>query len=214
MTSSTPSPTPPELLAALERSQELGFLGPGPVETHVIHSLGFASSPAVAPPARFLDLGSGGGVPGVVLALLAWPSSSAVLLDASERRCAFLEDEVASLSLADRVSVVRARAEEAGRNAALRGMFELVVARSFASPPVTAECAAPLLRVGGHLVVSEPPSSIRDASRWPADPLAELGLEPSTRWTTPYAYQSLTQSSPCPTRYPRRVGVPAKRPLF
>jgi 16S rRNA (guanine527-N7)-methyltransferase len=168
----------------------------------------------VAPPARFLDLGSGGGVPGVVLALLAWPLSSAVLLDASERRCAFLEDVVASLSLTDRVSVVRARAEEAGRNAAFRGMFELVVARSFASPPVTAECAAPLLRVGGHLVVSEPPSSIRDASRWPADPLAELGLEPSTRWTTPYAYQSLTQSSRCPTRYPRRVGVPAKRPLF
>jgi 16S rRNA (guanine527-N7)-methyltransferase len=211
-------PIPPELLAVLDRGQQLGFLGPGPVESHVTHALGFAEPSAVPVPARFLDLGSGGGVPGLVLAVLAWPSASAVLLDATERRCAFLQESVEALSLTSRVTVHRARAEEAGRDQSFRGTFDLVVARSFAPPPVTAECAAPFLQVHGLLVVSEPPtpapSSDTAASRWPPASLAQLGLEPSTTWSTPFAFQSLVQSAPCPPRYPRRTGVPAKRPLF
>lgn len=144
------------LIEELERSQRLGFLGPAPVDAHLAHARGFAVA-VEAPPTRFLDLGSGGGVPGLVLAEL-WPGAQAVLLEAGERRCGFLREAVGRLGLDGRVAVVRQRAEEAGRSPTWRGGFDLVVARSFGPPAVTAECAAPFLRVGGRLVVSEPPA--------------------------------------------------------
>jgi 16S rRNA (guanine527-N7)-methyltransferase len=203
------------LEAVLERSRSLGFLGPGSLRVQAEHAAGFAAGPGPAP-GRFLDLGSGGGVPGLVLAGL-WPDAEGVLLDASERRCAFLAEAIDHLGLAGRVQVVRARAEEAGRSAELRGSMDVVTARGFGPPPVTAECGAPFLRVGGRLVVSEPPHGGDDeppASRWPAEGLATVGLAPDRAWSEPYRYRSFVAVAACPARYPRRVGVPGKRPLF
>ena len=199
------------LRAVLERSRRLGFLGPGSLRVHEQHSAGFAAG-LDEPPARLLDLGSGGGVPGLVLAQ-RWPSAQVVLLDAAERRCEFLREAVAELGWRTRVSVVRARAEEAGRDPGLRGTFDVVTARGFGPPAVTAECGAPFLRVGGLLVVSAPPEDGGD-DRWPARPLAELGLVPERTWREPFHYRSLRQAIPCPDRYPRRTGRPAKQPLF
>lgn len=205
----------------LEQSRSLGHLGPGSLRVQVEHALGFAAGLDRAP-REFLDLGSGGGVPGLVLAL-HWPQCTAALLDSSARRCALLTEAVEALGCDDRVEVVRARAEEAGRRAGLRGRFELVVSRGFGPPPVTAECGAPFLRVGGRLVVSEPPADDRSEhaedgprgpDRWPATGLAVLGLEEDAAWSEPYHYRSFVLGRPCPERYPRRVGVPAKRPLF
>ncbi len=207
------------VLAVLNRSQELGFLGPGPVDAQLEHALGFAGSGQLSEPGRFLDLGSGGGVPGLVVAALVWRSSSAVLLDATERRCAFLVEALAELALADRVTVHRARAEEAGRDPALRGAFDVVVARSFGRPAVTAECSAPFLATGGRLIVSEPPppaNGVGDKwpARWPAAGLETLGMVTGEAWATPFHYQAVVQERPCPDEFPRHVGVPAKRPLF
>jgi len=202
--------------AILERSRRLGFLGPGSVRVHLDHALGFAAG-FPRPPDRFLDLGSGGGVPGLVLAL-HWPDAAVVLLDASERRCAFLDESVVALGCDDRVTVVRARAETAARRPDLRGRFQAVVARGFGPPAVTAECGAPFLQVGGHLVVSEPPVTAPGAGtaddRWPSEGLALLGLRPEREWEHPFHYCSFVLERPCPSRYPRREGIPAKRPLF
>jgi 16S rRNA (guanine527-N7)-methyltransferase len=109
------------------------------------------------------------------------------------------------------VRVVAARAETAGRSD-LRGEFDLVVARSFGPPAVTAECAAPFLRVGSRLLVTEPPGGL--PHRWDPDGLAYLGLKVDARIVAPTAFQILIQDVVCPDRFPRRVGVPAKRPLF
>jgi 16S rRNA (guanine527-N7)-methyltransferase len=128
-------------------------------------------------------------------------------VDAAERRCRFLEEAVAELELGARVRVVQGRAEVLGRDPSLRGTCDLVTARSFGPPAVTAECAAPFLAVGGVLLVSEPPAA---APRWP-DELATLGLVAGPRVG---GIQVLTQATPCPERFPRRTGVPAKRPLF
>jgi len=158
-----------------------------------------------------VDLGSGGGLPGLVLAH-HWPASSWVLLDGNLRRTEWLAGAVATLGMADRVQVRCQRAEEAGRDPSLRSRFDLVTARSFGPPAVTAECAAPLLAVGGVLVVSEPPGG--DPDRWPAAGLDQLGLAVDGLIVEPVAFQRLRLVVPCPSRFPRRVGVPAKRPLF
>jgi 16S rRNA (guanine527-N7)-methyltransferase len=197
----------PELVAVLERSRALGFLGPGPVDDHIDHAGGFVRAVARVT-GRLVDLGSGGGVPGLVLAL-ARPDLEVVLVDAMAKRCNFLAEAIATLGLAH-ARVVHGRAEVVGRGE-LRGSAAAVVARSFGPPAVTAECAAPLLRPGGLLVVSEPPGA---AERWDAEGLALLGLRLDHRTSATPALQVLVQATACEERFPRRDGMPAKRPLF
>lgn len=199
-----------DLHDVLEEAKKLGFLGPGPTAEHVRRALDLADA-APACPKRALDLGSGGGVPGLPLALL-WPGSAWVLLEASTKRASFLEEAVHALGLSRRVTVVADRAERAGRSQGLRGAFELVVARGFAGPSVTAECGSPFLVQGGALVVAEPPGG--EPSRWDPEGLRELELVAGTALRSPTACQVLLQDRSCPARYPRRVGIPAKRPIW
>ena len=100
----------------------------------------------------------------------------------------------------------------------MRGTFDLVTARSFAPPAATAECAAPMLKQGGALVVSEPPDAL-GASRWPDVALATLGLIRTSTETVvtpagPVTLSRMLATTSCPQHYPRRVGIPFKRPLF
>ena len=222
---------PPVLLEVLEEARSLGFLGATDLQEQIAHALGFAdaveksgaampgreSSP-IAGQGRWMDMGSGGGLPGLVLAQ-RWGGSLAVFLDSAERRTTFLSGAVGQLGWEHHVQVVRARAEDAGRRPDLRGAFDIVVARSFGSPPVTAECAAPFLRPGGLLVVSEPPSSGPAptqvlAARWPREGLAMLGMEPLITVRSSFGYQVVRQVEPCPERFPRRAGMAAKRPVY
>jgi 16S rRNA (guanine527-N7)-methyltransferase len=192
------------LLRLLEEARDLGFLGPGPVTFHVEHARAYLPLLEDVADAA-LDLGAGGGIPGLVLATER-PDLTWVFLDAMQKRTAFLERAVDRLGLRN-VVVRTARAEEVPD---LRGAFDAVVARSFAAPPVTAECAAPLLRVGGRLIVSEPPDGGPD--RWQG--AGVLGLRAPTLVPGPPALVVLVQASPCPPHFPRRTGIPAKRPLW
>ena len=161
-----------------------------------------------------LDLGSGGGLPGLVLATYR-PELELTLLEARQRACRFLREAVTALELA-RVAVVEARAEDAARRPDLRESFDAVVARSFGPPPVTAECAVGFVRTGGRLVVSEPPGDEEraDADRWPHSGLEELGLSPPAAGGGPGASFVLMEKERSDDRWPRRVGIPAKRPLW
>ncbi len=202
------------LTALLVEAQQQGFIGPGDLRPHLEHALGFVA--ALGPdsvPGRVVDLGSGGGLPSLVLAE-AWPASRFWLVEANQRRVHFLADAVDRLEWGDRVQARNGRAELFGREAELRGTMDLVTARGFGPPAVTAECAAPFLASGGRLVVSEPPSA-EGASRWPAAGLALLGLSRGQVGSgVPAHYAVFEQGDPCSDRYPRRVGIPAKRPLF
>ena len=201
------------LIGLLAESKTLGFLGPGPVMFHVEHAATFVAS--VGPIDRIIDLGCGGGLPGLIL-IDRLPGASFVLLDAQQRRCAFLEEAVVALGAASRVRVVCARAEEAAHDPELRGSFDTLVSRSFGPPSVTVECGAPFVRVGGRLLVSEPPEWQSDGSRWSADVLAELGLRDSgsSRLDGGGFVRQLSVERPTPSSYPRRNGIPGKRPLF
>lgn len=166
---------------------------------------------------RVLDLGSGGGLPGLVVAT-ARPEVELTLLEARQRACRFLRAAVADLGLAA-VAVVEARAEEAARRPDLREMFDAVVARSFGPPAVTAECAVGFLRPGGRLVVSEPPGEELGAAslggfRWPQSDLDDLGLGHPVPGGGPAGSFVVMEKLRGDERWPRRVGIPAKRPLW
>lgn len=210
------------LAQLLAEARELGLVGPGSVERHLQHATAFAEAVEHAigsgggqpPPSRIVDLGSGAGLPGLVLAR-RWPGSSVELLEGSERRAVFLTGAVERLGWSGRAVVVAERAEAAGRSPARRGRSDVVVARSFGSPAVTAECAAPLLAVGGWLVVSEPPHTEDASARWPSIGLGALGMSGATPISSSgFHFVGVRQLQECPERFPRRVGVPTKRPLF
>jgi 16S rRNA (guanine527-N7)-methyltransferase len=183
------------------------------VARHVDH--GRALLDALPALGRVIDLGSGGGLPGLVLATYR-PELELTLVEARQRACRFLREAVSSLGLA-RVSVVEARAEDAARGPELRETFDAVVARSFGPPAVTAECAVGFLRLGGRLVVSEPPGDdgpAPQAARWPAAGLDELGFGPPEAGAGPDVSFVLIEKRRGDDRWPRRVGAPAKRPRW
>jgi 16S rRNA (guanine527-N7)-methyltransferase len=201
------------LTAQLEDARRRGMLGPGPVGAHVDHAEALAAAADRDFRGRFLDLGSGAGVPGLIL-LALWPAATGVLLDARRRRCSFLEAAVRGLGLSDRASVACGRAEELARQPDLRGAVDLVAARGFGAPATTAECAVGFLGGGGRLVVSEPPGE-PDPERWPAVGLAELGFfGPELRRGEGAGFAVLTAAGPPRDQWPRPVGVPGRRPLW
>ena len=196
------------VLDGWRRGQHLSAVGPGDVSVHLDHARQLA--PLVGAVDRALDLGTGIGIPGLALAGLL-PTTRWTLLDAAQRRIRLLTEIVDHLGWSDRVTVVHERAEVAGRTPDLRASFDAVIARSFGSPAVTAECAAPFVCVGGRIVVSEPPDAAID--RWPDGGLAELGLVRGEAIHRPHA-QVLIARALAPDRFPRPPGRVAKRPLW
>lgn len=213
----------PQLEKVLLEARKRSLVGNASLAEQIAHSEGFARALALeALAGPVLELGSGGGLPGLVVAVQD-PGLHLVLLDSSRRAAEFLRWSIEELELATRVEVVNERAEDAGRDLRYRGRFAAVLARSFAPPAVTAECAAPFLLVGGRLIVSEPPAgSLSDigaveasmAQRWPPEGCAKVGLAPELAIRERFGYAVLRQSTLCPERYPRRSGIPTKRPLF
>jgi len=174
------------------------------VDRHITH--GRVLLDALPAGGRVLDLGSGGGLPGLVLAT-ARPDLGLTLLEARRRACRFLREAVADLGLTG-VDVVEARAEEAARRPDLRETFDAVVARSFGPPAVTAECAVGFLRPAGRLVVSEPPAEQgAAATRWPPHRAADLGFGAPVPGGGPGGSFVVLEKVGCDDRWPRRVGV-------
>lgn len=205
------------LTEVLEDANRLGFLGPMPAAEQVDHALGFVGviqSAIGRAPASVLDLGSGGGPPGLMLAV-CWPTARIVLVEANQRRSEFLRRALLRLGASEAAGVVTGRAESLAHQPDLREAFECVTGRSFGRPAVTAECGSPYLALGGRLVVSEPPDAATDDERWPPAGLAPLGLaRPRMVRLGRFGYRVIDKVMPIAARYPRRPGVPSKRPLF
>jgi len=195
----------------LDAAVDEGFLTVGAAADGWLHSVGFLAGTPLPTADQFaIDLGSGGGLPGLVLAVRT--DCSWFLVDRGERRCRFLEWAVGVLDLVERVSVIHADATDVGRGE-LRGSAALVTARGFGPPGITAECGAPLLADHGHLVVSEPPED--RSSRWPEGPLGRLGLVDAGTWEHEGAgFRALRRDGHCDGRHPRAWRAIERRPLF
>ena len=198
----------PIVFEGWRRGQHHSAVGPGPVARHLDHARRLVEliDPAAG---AGLDLGTGVGIPG--LALAGWRTEMTwTLLDASARRVRLVQAVIAELGWAGRVRAVHGRAEELGRDPRWRGAVDVVVARSFGPPAVTAECAAPFVPVGGSILVTEPPDG---PDRWSADGLRVLGLELGTTVADPPVQELLSVASP-EDRFPRQPGVARRRPLW
>ena len=145
-----------------------------------------------------LDVGSGGGAPGVPLAA-ALPDREVTLLEAEERKAEFLRRWEARLP---NVRVVRGRAEEQETD-----VFGVAVAKALAQPPVATEWCLPLVREGGAAVLWVGPSVDLDRVARVSDRLA--GGEPENR----DGLLVIRKLGPTPEGFPRRPGVARKRPL-
>lgn len=168
---------PRTLVQVLADAQRRGTLGDRPVDEVIAHARLFvAALPADVD--LVLDLGTGAGVPGLVIAMER-PDARVVLLDRRENRMDALRRDVAALGLGERVSVLCAEAEHAARQPDLRGSCGAVVARGFGPPAATASAAAGFLRAGGVLIVSEPPESAEN--RWDLEMLSHVGLSAPER---------------------------------
>lgn len=189
-----------------------GFVA-GTLEAQLAHTEEFIEVVASVAPgdARGVDLGSGGGLPGLGL-LLGIAELRLWLVEAQERRARFLEAEVERLGLGGRAVVRHGRAEEIASEDGVAGAFGLVTARGFAPPATTAEIGARFLGVGGVLVVSEPPGS--DGGRWVGDGLALLGFRLEGVIGREFRFAVLRRLSEGAPGYPRAGIKPFKRPIF
>lgn len=166
--------------------------------------------------ARILDLGAGGGLPGIPLRI-AWPAIALTLLESVGKKCRFLEDVARDLDL-DNVIVLEGRAETFGHDPEHRERYDLVVARAVAPLPVLIEYAVPFLRVGGHLAAVKGRAALREIDD-SAHALSELNarLHDAPVFQAPNGLDQtlalIEKFAPTPERYPRRTGIPSKRPL-
>ena len=169
-------------------------------------------------PRSAVDLGSGGGVPGIVLAI-ARPSVRWLLVDSVAKKAAVLRSFVAELGLSS-VAVSAERAEVLGRDSVHREGHDLVTARACAALPVLVEYALPLLRVGGALIAWKGAMTTRDrefvAGRAAAEAIggeAPRLVDPAIAGIGDHRFVVVEKASSTPDRFPRRPGVPLRRPL-
>lgn len=149
-----------------------------------------------------VDVGSGGGSPGIPVAL-SRPDLRVDLLEAQRRKCDFLESAARDLP---NVAVVCARAEEHGRGAG-RDAYGTALAQALAPASVALEWCLPLVRTGGTAVLFVGPTADADAvSKAAAELAAELEESPP-------GFLVLRKTGPTPERFPRRPGIAKKRPL-
>ncbi len=168
-------------------------------------------------PSTVADIGTGGGFPSLPMRI-AEPALRVYLIESQRRRSDFLETATGALGL-EGVRVVNQRAEEAGRDPALRGQLDLVVCRAVAHLSVLVEYALPLLRPGGVLAASKG-SRARSELGDAASAIAQLGG--SAQGTRPLSLPAgappqevvlVRRTGTVPERYPRRPGLPGRRPL-
>ena len=207
-----------ELLAWNERFNLTAIRTPQEVRTkHFLDSLTCLLALRDAPPERLIDIGTGAGFPGLPLKVI-YPKMQLTLVESVGKKTEFCRHVVRTLGLSG-VEVVQERAEVLGQAAEHREKYDWAVARAVAILPVLAEYLLPLVRVGGGMLAMKGESGPAEAHK--AEHAMRL-LGGHLRQLLPVTLPGVVEErylvvvdkiAATPQGYPRRVGVPAKKPL-
>ncbi len=208
-----------ELIAWNQRVNLTSIVEPSEIVVkHFLDSLSvYQVLPGLPLSLSLVDVGSGAGFPGLPLKI-ALPELRLTLLESTGKKTAFLQHLIQVLNLTG-VTILTARAEEAGRQPAQRERYDVAVARAVAPLPVLAEYTLPLVKRGG-LVIVQKGQHPADELKAAANALGILGGKISQ--VLPVAVPGLEaerhlvviqKNKSTPPQYPRRPGLPAKKPI-
>lgn len=167
---------------------------------------------------RLIDIGTGAGMPGVILKI-AFPSLSVVLFDSLKKRLNFLDEVIEALSLKD-IETLHGRAEDMGQDKKYRESFDLAVSRAVARLNVLSEYSLPFVKLGGVFIPYKS-GDIAEELKDAKNAMAMLGghLERDLRFLLPDSDMErsllyIRKEKPTPKAYPRKAGVPSKKPIM
>lgn len=207
----------------VEANSRLNLVGEGTPEAiairHIADSLLLLTTDAIGDLEirRAIDIGSGAGFPGLVLAIVQ-PEIEWALIEATGKKARFIEDVRFSLGL-DNVMVSNSRSEALAQNVVHREEYQLAVARAVGGAPVLCELGLPFLKKGGRLIAYKGPEGPAELAQ------AEVAAAECGGTALPHLSAKLPKlghartflmwekTSPTPPKYPRREGMPEKNPL-
>ena len=169
---------------------------------------------------RIIDIGSGAGFPGLPLKLLQ-PGAKVTLLESSRKKCDFMEHVIDDLGL-EGVWVVNARAEDAAHERRHRETYDLATARGVARLSILAEYTLPFLKMGGVAVLPKGSDAAKIQAETEAAAHAADVMGAAPAFIQPVAHPGNSETDQIvywmkiqrtPKNYPRRAGIPSKRPL-
>lgn len=206
------------LLAWNERMNLTAITAPAEIQLrHFLDALSCAAVTGNLNGRRLIDVGTGAGFPGLPLKIL-YPHMQLTLLDSVIKKTRFLEAVAAELQLTG-VTILAERAETVARQPGHRQQYDWAVARSVAELRVLLEYLLPLCRVGGAALAQKGESAAAETAA-AAGAIAALGGGVAQLTTvylpqrdTPHYLVMIPKTRPTPDAYPRRVGLPAKKPL-
>ncbi|MEW5898397.1 MAG: 16S rRNA (guanine(527)-N(7))-methyltransferase RsmG [Bacillota bacterium] len=185
---------------------------------HIVDSLTCLPAVPLNGARRVVDVGAGAGLPGIPVKI-ARPEIRLTLVESSLKKAGFLEDAIRELGLTE-TKVLRGRAEELAHRADLREQFDCALSRALAPLPVLLEYCLGFVRPGGFLVALKGPAAVREEAK-SARALFLLGgaIRETKEIVLPFLGHRrrlivVEKTAPTPPKYPRRTGIPAKRPLI
>lgn len=187
------------------------------ISAHYVDSLACAFAYEFQEANKIIDVGTGGGFPGIPLAI-AFPDKKFVLIDSLNKRIKIINELCEKYDI-NNVSAVHGRAEELGRNKILREAFDLCVSRAVANMAVLAELCIPFVSIGGSFIAYKGPGSdgeIADAAKAIkilGGSLRRIDTEEAGPKETSHRLVVISKEKSTPAKYPRKPGTPKKTPI-
>lgn len=207
-----------ELLQWNEHINLTAITDPEAIEMrHFLDSLAIVRAVSLSPGMRVIDVGTGAGFPGLPLRIV-FPHIELTLLEATAKKTSFLQHVTERLHYPN-VSILTARAEDAGQDPAYRERYHVVLARAVAQMSILAEYLLPLCKIGGRCIALKGEHAAGEAQQ-AENAIHVLGgrLEKIIPIELPEVPEThhlvvIRKVAATPERYPRRTGIPSKRPI-